>query len=48
MIEQMVDELALAGGWDPLDWRIKMTEGNEPWQRVLLAMKEKAHNSGKK
>ena len=42
MIEQMVDELALAGGWDPLDWRIKMTEGNEPWQRVLLAMKEKA------
>ena len=40
--EQMVDELALAGGWDPLDWRIKMTDGDEPWQRVLLEMKEKS------
>ncbi len=38
----MVDEVAIAGGWDPLDWRIKMTEGNEPWQRVLYAMKEKS------
>lgn len=42
IIEQMVDELAQAGGWDPLEWRLKMTEGNEPWQRVLLAMKEKS------
>lgn len=42
MVEQMADELAQAGGWDPLEWRIKMTEGNEPWQRVLLAMKEKS------
>ena len=41
-VEQMADELALAGGWDPLDWRLKMTEGNEPWQRVLKAMKEKS------
>lgn len=41
-VEQMVDELAQAGGWDPLDWRLKMTEGNEPWQRVLKAMKEKS------
>lgn len=40
LIEQFVDEMALAGGWDPLEWRIKMTEGNEPWQRVLLKMKE--------
>jgi isoquinoline 1-oxidoreductase beta subunit len=40
MMEQFIDEMALAGGWDPLDWRIKMTEGNEPWQRVLLKMKE--------
>jgi isoquinoline 1-oxidoreductase subunit beta len=39
-IEQYVDELALAGGWDPLEWRIKMTEGNERWQRVLLKLKE--------
>ncbi len=42
IIEQMVDELAQAGGWDPLEWRIKMTEGLEPFQRVLLAMKEKS------
>lgn len=41
-IEQYADELALAGGWDPLEWRIKMTEGNERWQRVLLKMKEVA------
>lgn len=40
--EQMADELAQAGGWDPLEWRIKLTEGNEPWQRILLAMKEKS------
>ena len=40
LIEQYVDEMAIAGGWDPLDWRIKMTEGNERWQRVLLKMKE--------
>jgi len=39
-IEQFVDELAIAGGWDPLEWRIKMTEGNERWQRVLLKLKE--------
>lgn len=39
-IEQFVDELAIAGGWDPLDWRIKMTEGNERWQRVLLKLKD--------
>ncbi|MGA0825929.1 MAG: molybdopterin cofactor-binding domain-containing protein [Gemmobacter sp.] len=39
-LEQYIDEVALAGGWDPLDWRIKMTEGNERWQRVLLKMKE--------
>jgi isoquinoline 1-oxidoreductase beta subunit len=42
IVEQMVDELAQAGGWDPLEWRLKLTEGNEPWQRVLLAMKEKS------
>ncbi|MBL8698256.1 MAG: xanthine dehydrogenase family protein molybdopterin-binding subunit [Alphaproteobacteria bacterium] len=39
-IEQFVDELALAGGWDPLEWRLKMTEGNERWQRVLKKLKE--------
>ena len=39
-IESFADELAIAGGWDPLEWRLKMTEGNEPWQRVLLKLKE--------
>jgi len=42
MIEQFVDEVALAGGWDPLDWRLKMTEGLPSWQLVLNTMKEKA------
>src|SRR5690606_8025463 len=41
-IEQFVDEMAIAGGIDPLEWRLKMTEGNEPWQRVLLKLKEVA------
>lgn len=40
MIEQFVDEMALAGGWDPLEWRLEMTKGLEPWQRVLLKLKE--------
>ena len=42
MIESFVDEMAIAGGWDPLEWRIKMTEGNERWQRVLKKLKEMA------
>jgi isoquinoline 1-oxidoreductase beta subunit len=42
VIEQFVDEMALAGGWDPLDWRIEMTKGLEPWQRVLLELKKVA------
>ncbi len=42
IMEQFADEMALAGDWDPLEWRIKMTEGMEPWQRVLLKMKEVA------
>ncbi len=42
MIEQFVDEVALAGDWDPLEWRLKMTAGMEPWQRVLLKLKEVA------
>ena len=42
MGECFIDELAIAGGWDPLDWRIEMTQGLEDWQRVLRALKEKA------
>jgi isoquinoline 1-oxidoreductase beta subunit len=40
IIEQFADELALAGDRDPLEWRIEMTKGLEPWQRVLLKLKE--------
>ncbi len=40
MIEQFADEMALAGNWDPLEWRLEMTKGLEPWQRVLLKLKE--------
>jgi isoquinoline 1-oxidoreductase beta subunit len=40
IIEQFVDEMALAGGWDPLEWRLEMTKGMEPWQRVLARLKE--------
>lgn len=40
IIEQFADEMALAGDWDPLEWRIEMTKGLEPWQRVLLKLRE--------
>jgi len=42
IIEQFADELALAGDWDPLEWRLEMTKGMEPWQRVLEKLKEVA------
>jgi isoquinoline 1-oxidoreductase beta subunit len=42
MIESFVDEVALAGGWDPLEWRLAMTEGLADWQLVLRTLKEKA------
>ncbi len=42
MAEVFVDEMAIAGGWDPLEWRIKMTEGLPDWQLVLKTLKEKA------
>ncbi len=42
MAEVFVDEMAIAGGWDPLEWRIKMTEGLDDWQLVLKTLKEKA------
>ena len=42
IIEQFVDELALAGDWDPLEWRLEMTKGQERWQRVLLKLREVA------
>jgi isoquinoline 1-oxidoreductase beta subunit len=42
MAESFVDEIAIAGGWDPLEWRIKMTEGMDDWQLVLKTLKEKS------
>lgn len=42
MRESFVDEVAQAGGWNPLDWRLEMTKGLPKWQIVLKAMKEKA------
>jgi isoquinoline 1-oxidoreductase beta subunit len=42
MTESFVDEIAIAGGWNPLDWRIKMTEGMDDWQLVLKTLKEKS------
>ena len=42
MAESFIDEIAIAGGWDPLEWRIKMTEGMPDWQLVLRTLKEKS------
>src|SRR5690606_20544593 len=42
IIERFVDGLAVAGDWDPLEWRLEMTRGMEPWQRVLTKLKEVA------
>jgi isoquinoline 1-oxidoreductase subunit beta len=42
MVEVFVDEMAEAGGWDPLDWRLKMTEGLDDWQLVLTTLKDKS------
>ena len=39
MIEQFVDEMALAGGWDPLDWRIALTQHRPDMQLVLNTLK---------
>lgn len=42
IVEQFVDEMAIAGGRDPLEWRLELTRGMEPWQRVLGRLKEVA------
>ncbi len=41
--EVFADEMALAGGWNPLDWRIEMTKDKADWQLVLKTLKEKAN-----
>jgi isoquinoline 1-oxidoreductase subunit beta len=43
MTESFVDEVAIAGGWSPLDWRIEMTKHLPAWQRVLRTLREKSH-----
>ena len=35
--------MAIAGGWNPLDWRIEMTKGRADYQRVLGMLKEKSN-----
>jgi isoquinoline 1-oxidoreductase beta subunit len=42
MTECFVDEVAIAGGWDPLEWRLHMTTGLDDWQLVLRTLKEKS------
>ncbi len=41
--EVFADEMALAGGWNPLDWRIEMTKDKADWQHVFKTLKEKAN-----
>ena len=40
--ESFVDEIALAGGWDPLEWRIKMAVGDDT-SLVLAKLKATAN-----
>jgi isoquinoline 1-oxidoreductase subunit beta len=42
-MESFVDEMAIAGGWNPLDWRIEMTKNRPDYQLVLKTLKEKAN-----
>ena len=42
MSEQFVDEMALAAGWDPLEWRIEMTKDVPDWSLVYRTLKEKS------
>ena len=39
MSEQFVDEMALAAGWDPLEWRIHLTEGVDDWNNLFRTLK---------
>ncbi len=43
MSESFIDEIAIAGGWNPLDWRIEMTKDKPDWQLVLKTLKEKSN-----
>jgi isoquinoline 1-oxidoreductase beta subunit len=41
MVDGFIDEVALAGGWDPLEWRLKLAEGLPSETLVLSTLKEK-------
>ena len=42
IIDSFVDEMALAGGWDPLEWRLNLVQHRPDWTLVLNTLK----NSG--
>ena len=42
MLESFVDEVAQAGGWDPLEWRIELTKHEDDTQLVLNTLKANA------
>ena len=42
MTECFVDEVAIVSGIDPLEWRLRMTQGMDDWQLVLRTLKEKS------
>jgi isoquinoline 1-oxidoreductase beta subunit len=42
MTECFVDEVAIAGGIDPLEWRLRLTQSLDDWQLVLRTLKEKS------
>ncbi len=42
MSEQFIDEMAQAGGWDPLEYRLEMVKDIPDWTVVLNTLKEKS------
>ena len=42
IIEQFADEMALAGGWDPLEWRLEMTKDEfKGWAKSVVEAAKK-------
>ena len=42
IVDSFIDEVALAGGWDPMEWRLKLAEGLSSEMLVLSILKEKS------